>query len=105
MQDLSKELMKLEPAFVKGGVLVNSTVSGSPAERAGLKRGDVIAAVNNIRVGSSLELVYQLQSSKHENLELELRVYRLEHKFIHKRIFLKRELATVKSSDNIKQVH
>jgi hypothetical protein len=29
MQDLSKELMELEPAFAQGGVLVKATVSGS----------------------------------------------------------------------------
>jgi S1-C subfamily serine protease len=63
-----------------------------------LQRGDVITAVNSIRVGSSLELVYQLQSNKHEKLELELDVCRLERRFIHKRIFLKRELTAVKDS-------
>ncbi len=32
------------------GVLVNSVIPGSPAESAGLKRGDVIIALNNSRV-------------------------------------------------------
>src|SRR3954464_11390226 len=38
------------------GVLVNRVVSGSPADRAGLRKGDVITAVNGHSVESPEEL-------------------------------------------------
>ena len=39
------------------GVVINSVESGSPAERAGLKRGDVITGVDGKAVGSGDDLV------------------------------------------------
>ncbi|MBQ3430699.1 trypsin-like peptidase domain-containing protein [Candidatus Saccharibacteria bacterium] len=38
------------------GAYVSSVVSGSPAEKAGLKKGDIIIAVDNIKIGANSSL-------------------------------------------------
>jgi serine protease Do len=57
IQDLDQELMrafKLPPNT--SGVVVSDLTPGAPAERAGLKRGDVIQKVNGAQVNSTGEL-------------------------------------------------
>lgn len=44
------------------GVLVRSVIPGSPAERAGLKAGDVITRIGNHAVTSPAEITVQLRS-------------------------------------------
>jgi len=47
---------------VKDGVLVRSVLAGTPAEKAGLKAGDVIAKVDNTGVSTPRELSSRLRS-------------------------------------------
>jgi len=49
---------------VKDGVLVKSVDSNSPAERAGIKAGDVIVKVGDTRVGSLRELTVALRAAR-----------------------------------------
>lgn len=46
------------------GVLVNRVVAGSPAERAGIRRGDVIVSVNSRGVESAAELTDLIQDMR-----------------------------------------
>ena len=46
-----------------GGVLVSSVTAASPAEKAGLKAGDVITAVNGTAVRDAGELVEELREA------------------------------------------
>lgn len=48
----------------KEGVLVSAVASGSAAERAGLKAGDVITSVNGERVRSSADITRALRNMK-----------------------------------------
>jgi serine protease Do/serine protease DegQ len=47
-----------------GGVLVSSINQGSPAEKAGLKAGDVITSVNGDRVRDSDDLIDELRDAE-----------------------------------------
>lgn len=47
-----------------GGVLVSSVTKDSPAERAGLKAGDVITSVNGDRVRDSDDLIDELRGTE-----------------------------------------
>jgi serine protease Do len=57
------------------GVVVNSVESGSPAERAGLKMGDVILSVNGKPISSGDELV-EIVSESEIGRKLDLQVLR-----------------------------
>jgi serine protease Do len=63
---LGVQLTNLTPQLAEyfgakdGGVLVSSVTAGSPAEKAGLKVGDVITSVNGDRVRDSGDLVNEL---------------------------------------------
>jgi len=92
IQDLSKELMGLEPAFSYGGALVYATIRGSDAERSGLLRGDIVTAINDIPVRSASQFVIQIQRGSPDQPDVELDVYRLSRSFKPKRIRLKRDL-------------
>jgi S1-C subfamily serine protease len=59
VDDLTPQLAEYFGA--KEGVLVTSVTASSAAERAGLKAGDVITAVNSIPVRSRSEFVRQLR--------------------------------------------
>jgi len=48
----------------KGGVLVSNVVTDSPAERAGLRKGDVITAVDNTKIASPEELSDRIAAAK-----------------------------------------
>jgi S1-C subfamily serine protease len=45
-----------------GGATASSVVSGSPADKAGIKKGDVVTAIDGRSIGSSNELVGAIQS-------------------------------------------
>lgn len=49
---------------VTDGVLVKNVIKNSPAEKAGLKAGDVIIKVDNAKVGSTREITSQLRSMR-----------------------------------------
>src|SRR5665648_1154322 len=74
-------IQKLTPEITKQfdlpedakGVLVGDVVKDSPAEVAGIKRGDVISKVNNEEVGSPEELQDKIRSIKvGENANIEI---------------------------------
>jgi serine protease Do len=56
IQPLSKELAKSFKRGDAGGALVSAVVEGSPAEKAGVKRGDVIVEFDGKRVAKSADL-------------------------------------------------
>lgn len=84
LQNLTEELVQVEPRFADGGALVFSVDPNSPAERAGLMRGDIITAINNVQVRSALEFAAVFQSKEIEPAAL--RVYRLESTFMPRNI-------------------
>jgi S1-C subfamily serine protease len=47
---------------VREGVLVRSVIQGSPAERAGIKAGDVITQINRHPVTTPAEITAQLRA-------------------------------------------
>lgn len=64
---LGVEIHELTPQLaeyfgVKEGVLVSSVSDGSPASRAGMRAGDVIASINGERVQSRGDLLRRLQT-------------------------------------------
>jgi serine protease Do len=58
VDDLGEQLARYFK--VEGGVLVSSVNPGSPAEKAGLRAGDIILKVDGEPVGSSRELIRQV---------------------------------------------
>ncbi|MCB2167991.1 MAG: DegQ family serine endoprotease [Deltaproteobacteria bacterium] len=56
IQDLTPELAEYYALKEKEGVLVTQTYEGDPADKAGIKEGDVIVAVDGKRIASSREL-------------------------------------------------
>ena len=57
IQDITKGMEETFGVEAGEGVLVSDTISGSPAEQAGIKSGDVITKVNGEPVGSTDELI------------------------------------------------
>ena len=53
VQDLNKNLINYFRLPVQYGALITETLTGSPAEKKGLKRGDVITAINGHTIKSS----------------------------------------------------
>ena len=62
LQDLTPQLVKQFNLSTSNGVLVTNVSEGSPAEKAGLKSGDVITQLNDSRVNSASQLVAQIAS-------------------------------------------
>jgi S1-C subfamily serine protease len=58
----------------EGHLFVSRTLPGSPAERAGLKRGDVILAVSGESIGSQSDFYYKLWSSGEAGCDVMLQV-------------------------------
>ena len=64
LQDLNPQLVKQFNLSTSNGVLVTNVTEGSPAEKAGLKSGDVITQVNDSKISSASQLVAQIASLK-----------------------------------------
>jgi Do/DeqQ family serine protease len=56
IQDLTPELAQAFDLNVTSGVVVSQVMKGSPAEKSGIKSGDVITAINDEPVHTSAEL-------------------------------------------------
>jgi serine protease Do len=56
IQDLTDELAEKFGVAGKRGVLVSQVFEGSPAEKAGLRAGDIIVSINGRRVGETRKL-------------------------------------------------
>jgi C-terminal processing protease CtpA/Prc len=56
MQELTKDLLEGLDTSVKKGVLVSGVMEDSPAEKAGLKEGDIIVEFDGTKVSSPKEL-------------------------------------------------
>jgi serine protease Do len=56
IQDLTSDLARAFDLGSNDGVLVSDVAAGSPAEKAGLRRGDVVQRVDGQTVGSSAQL-------------------------------------------------
>jgi serine protease Do/serine protease DegQ len=59
-QDLTPDLGKALGLSISEGVVIVEVASGGPAERAGLRRGDVVTQVNGHKVKSSADLRNQI---------------------------------------------
>lgn len=64
---------------VRDGVLVRQVLRNTPAEKAGLKAGDVITKVDGANVGSTREITAQLRSAARTNRTVTLTVVREKH--------------------------
>jgi Do/DeqQ family serine protease len=60
VQSLTPDLAEALSLDAKEGVVVNGVERGSPAERAGIQKGDVIVAVNDQAVGAPQELTRRI---------------------------------------------
>ena len=74
-QDLTPELSQAMGLTVSEGVVIVDVVRDSPAERAGLKRGDVVTHVNGRKVRGSADLRNQVGLTPVDE-EIELKVQR-----------------------------
>jgi serine protease Do len=64
---------------VKDGVLVKQVVRNTPAEKGGLKAGDVITKVNGNAVRSTRDITAQLRSDSSNNRTVTLTIVRDKH--------------------------
>jgi serine protease Do len=64
VQDITKELAERLGIEDTAGALVAEVVEGSPAERAGIERGDVILEVNRQAVGSAAAFAKAVRSAE-----------------------------------------
>ena len=64
---------------VRDGVLVRQVLRNTPAEKAGLKAGDVITRVDGANVGSTREITAQLRSAARTNHTVTLTLVREKH--------------------------
>jgi len=62
IQDITEGMEKTFGVNAGEGVLVSDTISGSPAEKAGIKSGDIITKVNGEAVGSTDELIQAIST-------------------------------------------
>lgn len=62
-QTVDKELAKTFDLDANYGAIVNEVVDDSPADRAGLRKDDIIIAVNGTKIDDADELTEQIQSA------------------------------------------
>ncbi|MBP5640387.1 MAG: trypsin-like peptidase domain-containing protein [Victivallales bacterium] len=96
MQDLTPELKK--QFNVENGVLVTEAIKDKAAEKAGVKSGDIITAINGKPVKDSYELRTAVTNYKPGD-EVKLSIVRDEKPMDIKVVTGKRELADVASKD------
>ena len=73
VQDVTKELAESFKLAATRGVLITQVVRGGPAEKAGVKLGDILIAVNDKPISDSvtmLNLVAALQPGENARLTL-----------------------------------
>nr|XP_021336609.1 serine protease HTRA2, mitochondrial isoform X1 [Danio rerio] len=65
-----EELRMRDPSFpdVSHGVLIHRVIVGSPANRAGMKPGDVIIEINGVKVNTSEEIYNAVRTSESLNV-------------------------------------
>nr|XP_021324648.1 serine protease HTRA2, mitochondrial-like isoform X3 [Danio rerio] len=65
-----EELRMRDPSFpdVSHGVLIHRVIVGSPANRAGMKPGDVIIEINGVKVNMSEEIYNAVRTSESLNV-------------------------------------
>lgn len=61
--------------YYPADVVINSIVMGSPADKAGLKKGDILLSLNGVQITSFEELRHNLQNTNSQN-EVSLKVLR-----------------------------
>lgn len=64
LTDLSPELRKHFGAPERAGVMVSQITDGSPAEKAGMKVGDILVAIDGDQVDSSFEVGARIRTLK-----------------------------------------
>jgi len=64
LQDITPDLMKFFNLKEKEGALISQVYSGSPAERVGLKVGDVVIEVDGVKIKSSQDVVHEVLKKK-----------------------------------------
>jgi serine protease Do len=60
LQDITPDLMKFFSLKGKEGALISQIYGGSPAEKAGLKVGDVVIEVDGVKVTNSQDVVREV---------------------------------------------
>ncbi len=75
IQDVTPEIAKEFDLKQQKGALVSDVVEGGPAEKAGIKRGDVIIGYDGKDVGDTFQL-RNLVAATHPNKEVALKVVR-----------------------------
>ncbi|XP_073776780.1 serine protease HTRA2, mitochondrial-like [Danio rerio] len=70
MLSIIEELRMRDPSFpdVFHGVLIHRVIVGSPANRAGMKPGDVIIEINGVKVNTSEEIYNAVRTSESLNV-------------------------------------
>jgi serine protease Do len=63
IQPLTKEFAQAYGVSEEKGAIVSDVMPDSPADKAGLRRGDVIIAVNKDKIEGSQELVSKIRDS------------------------------------------
>jgi len=73
IQDLNPELMKSFNVKEKEGALVSQVYEGSPAEKAGLKVGDIVVEIDGKKIKNSQDVVHEvLKKEVGQKVEIEI---------------------------------
>jgi C-terminal processing protease CtpA/Prc len=64
VQDIDRDLQRARDLPSTDGALVNRVEEGSPAAKAGIRRGDIIVRVDGEEIDSSAELVREMRDTK-----------------------------------------
>ena len=70
LTELTPELRTHFGAPEEAGVMVSKVEPGSPAEKAGIKAGDVITSINGSRVGSREDLLRGMRDAATEDVQI-----------------------------------
>lgn len=64
LQDITPDLMRFFNLKEKEGALISQVYSGSPAEKAGVKAGDVVVEVDGVKIKNSQDVVREVLKKK-----------------------------------------